>query len=105
MNNIIYFIKFFYSIYFTNEPRVLYKKACVYGNFAYSGIALNLLFSQYAFWISNILSVLNIYLYSKINNYMYINWLLFGLSIFLYTRSIQSILSVINQLNTLKFNN
>ena len=95
MYNILHFIKFFFNIYFTNEPQVLYKKTCVYGNFAYSGIALKLIFSQCVFWISNIINVLNIYLYSKINNYMYINFLLFGVSIFLYTRSIQSILSVI----------
>ena len=46
MNNIVYFIKFFFSIYFTNEPHLLYKKTCVYGNFAHSGIALKLIFSQ-----------------------------------------------------------
>ena len=102
MDNILHFIKIFFSIYFTNEPNILYKKTCGYGNFAHSGIALKLIFSQYAFWISNIISVLNIYLYPKINNYMYINWLLFGVSIFLYTRSIQSILSVIKLIEHIK---
>lgn len=102
MDNILHFIKIFFSIYFTNEPNILYKKTCGYGNFAHSGIALKLIFSQYAFWISNIISVLNIYLYSKINNYMYINWLLFGVSMFLYTRSIQSILSVIKLIEHIK---
>ena len=94
MNTIIYILKFFFSAYFTNEPHNLYKKACAHGNFAYSGVALKLIFSQYAFWISNSINVLNICLYSTIKNYMYINWLLIGLSIFLYIRSIQSILYV-----------
>ena len=100
MDNILHFIKFFFSIYFTNKPHVLYKKSYMHGNFAYSGIAWQLIFSQYAFWASNSINLLNIYLYKK--NNIYIHLYLFGISIFLYTRSIQIILDVMKQTNYLK---
>jgi len=96
LDNINYLFKYLWYIYFTNEPHILYKKACTFSNFAYSGVGLQLIYSQNIFWISNGISVLNIYLYPQINNYMYINWLLFGLCIVLYIRSIQMIVYIIN---------
>ena len=103
--NINYLFQYFWHIYFTNGPYILYKTANVFSNFAYSGIGLQLIYSQNIFWISNGIIVLNIYLYSQINNYMYINWLLFGLCIFLYIRSIQMILYIIKLIDHIKTQN
>lgn len=98
-------IQYFGYIYFTNRPRILYKTANACSNFAYSGIGLQLVYSQNIFWVSNGISVLNIYLYSQTNNYIYINWLLFGLCIFLYIRSIQMILYIIKLIYHIKTQN
>lgn len=58
-------IKNIIIVYFTNFPYTLYNKANETGNFAQTGIALGLFYSQQIFWIANLFMIINYYVISN----------------------------------------
>jgi hypothetical protein len=59
--------KFLY-VYCTPFPNTLYCQASNHGNMAFAGIGLGLIRCQIYFWISNIISILSLFLiYNRYN--------------------------------------
>ena len=59
-------IKYFFYIYFTNFPYILYNETMKISNMSMNGVGLGLIYSQQIFWFSNISTVIVTYYCTKL---------------------------------------
>lgn len=70
----LYQLQKFLYVYCTPFPNTLYCQASNHGNMAFAGIGLGLIRCQIYFWITNIISILSLFLIFNYNiNYNLIN--------------------------------